>query len=127
MTNSENKLEWTPRNTWVYDGSPLEEPLPKEKQNDSQKEKGPTFKTSPNQLKAIRKYEEAIKQDALKLEKRTHQKNFSGAKSFITYAAKTDDLLKLKSLIDSVLEWSKGIENFDELKRPERKIRYNNK
>lgn len=49
----------TSRTPWVYDDEPLEEPngAPAEEHAD----KKTTYKTSPNMLKAIRKYEEEVK------------------------------------------------------------------
>lgn len=124
----EELLEYTPRKPWFYDdepledenGNPIEEGIPSEK---TEPEK-PVFKTSPTQLKANRRYEEAVKRDREKLERRTHQKNYSGAKSFITYEAKIEELHFMKSLIDVILEWSEGVENFDNIKRPDRKELY---
>ncbi|MBM7317921.1 hypothetical protein [Streptococcus suis] len=112
----------TSRTPWVYDDEPLEEPngAPAEEHAD----KKTTYKTSPNMLKAIRKYEEEVKKDPNQLERRNHQKNYSGAKSFITYGAKTDELHFMKALIENVLKWSEGIEDFDQLRRPERKQLY---
>lgn len=120
-------LKIKPKNQWFYDGDPLEEPNVSETTSTTGKNKTTQYKTSPNQLKATRKYEESIKQDKEKLERRNHQKNYSGAKSFITYEAKIEELHFMKSLIEVVLEWSEGIENFDTIKRPERKELYNNR
>lgn len=136
MPMTEQKTSRTP---WVYDDEPLEEPKTSRTQggyNDGETEidreenavstdkHETTYKTSPNMLKAIRKYEEEVKKDPNQLERRNHQKNYSGAKSFITYGAKTEELFFMKSLIDDVLKWSESIENFDQLKRPERKQLY---
>lgn len=120
-------LKIKPKNQWFYDGDPLEEPNVSETTSTTGKNKTTQYKTSPNQLKATRKYEESIKQDKEKLERRNHQKNYSGAKSFITYDAKIEELHFMKSLIEVVLEWSEGIKNFDTIKRPERKELYNNR
>lgn len=133
----------TPRAPWVYDDEPLEDPKTsrtqgsyndgeaglfrwknREEKADSTDKHETTYKTSPNMLKAIRKYEEEVKKDPNQLERRNHQKNYSGAKSFITYGAKTEELHFMKSLIEDVLKWSESIENFDQLKRPERKQLY---
>ncbi|HFI0830412.1 TPA: hypothetical protein ACGO1G_000118 [Streptococcus suis] len=113
----------TSRTPWFYDDEPLEKPngTPAEEHADK---KETTYKTSPNMLKAIRKYEEEVKKDPNQLERRNHQKNYSGAKSFITYGAKTEELHFMKSLIEDVLKWSESIENFDQLRRPERKQLY---
>lgn len=122
-------LKIKPRNPWFYDGEPLEEPNVTETTSTAKTTETPqpTYKTSPNQLKAVRRYEESIKQDKEKLERRNHQKNYSGAKSFITYEAKIEELYFMKSLIDVVLDWSEGIENFDTIKRPDRKELYNHR
>lgn len=126
----EELLGYTPRKPWVYDGEPLEEPTSTlsrdtiSSDNDTSNSDKQVFKTSPAQLKATRKYEESIKKDKKKLERRKHQKNYSGAKSFITYEAKIEELHFMKTLIDVVLEWSKEIENFDNIKRPDRKELY---
>lgn len=127
----EELLEYIPRKPWFYDGDPLEDadgnPIEDSVPSEVTKPEQPVFKTSPTQLKANRKYEETVKQDKEKLERRTHQKNYSGAKSFITYEAKIEELYFMKSLIDVVLDWSEGIENFDTIKRPERKELYNHR
>lgn len=96
----------------------LEEPKKTEKQETN------SYKTSPALLKAVRKYEDNIKQDKELLERRNHQKNYSGAKSFITYAASIAELQEMKVLINLVLDWAKDVDDFDQLKRPERKERY---
>ena len=114
----------TPRKPWVYDGEPLEEPNAATATEENTDKAKITYKTHPNLLKAIRKYEEGVKQDPNQLERRNHQKNYSGAKSFITYAAKIEELHFMQSLIEDVLKWSEDIENFDQLRRPERKQLY---
>lgn len=105
----------------------LTQEKPQAKSAEDKKTKESTYKTPPTVLKAIRKYEDNIKQDKELLEKRNHQKNYSGAKSFITYAAKIDELHEMKTLIDEVLKWSKDVENFDQLKRSDRKEAYRQK
>lgn len=127
--NSPQPKKFVPRRIWEYDGEPLEEPNVTETTStaNTTETPHPTYKTSPNQLKAVRRYEESIKQDKEKLERRNHQKNYSGAKSFITYEAKIEELHFMKSLIEVVLDWAEGIENFDTIKRPERKELYNHR
>lgn len=115
--NSANMKNNIPRTPWVYDGEPLES-------REAETEETPTYKTPPAVLKAVRKYEQEIKKDKKRLERRNHQKNYSGAKAFITYTATIAELKHMKILIDQVLDWSKDIDNFDEMKRPERKERY---
>ena len=112
-----------PRKPWVYDGEPLEE-LNTTPATEETAETKATYKTAPSLLKAIRKYEEGVKQDPNQLERRNHQKNYSGAKSFITYAAKIEELHFMQSLIEDVLKWSEDIEDFDQLRRPDRKQLY---
>lgn len=100
---------------------------PQIKAPEDTKTKEAAYKTSPTMLKAIRKYEANIKQDKDQLERRNHQKNYSGAKSFITYAAKIHELHYMKELIEDVLKWSSKVEQFDTLKRPERKEKFSNR